>query len=80
MVGSQIYLLLPCLDAYNILYVCFLPVITILLNRLNKTGRQSKAAPAIAAPWLCGRATPFKMKARTANKSSYGITAVPSPS
>lgn len=41
MLGSQIYLLLPSLDAYNILYVCFLPVISILLNQLNEKGTQT---------------------------------------
>lgn len=35
MVRSQTYSLLPSPDAYNILYVCFLPVISILLKQLN---------------------------------------------
>lgn len=40
MVGSQIYLLLPCLDACNILYVCFLPVISIFLKQPDRKRRQ----------------------------------------
>lgn len=41
MVRSQTYSLLPSPDADNILYVCFLPVISILLKQLNEMRTQT---------------------------------------